>query len=77
MAEDTTLATRLIAAMSLTSTDTTVDGLELRPEDSLLAPLAEDCAIAALKQRTEARPSPRRLWLAAGGALAWIQPIGL
>jgi hypothetical protein len=48
LAEETTLATWLVAAMSLTSMDTTADGLELRPEDSLLAPLAEDHAIAAL-----------------------------
>ena len=51
LAEETTLATRLIAAMSLTSTDTTVDGLELRPEDSLLAPSAEDRAICALSTK--------------------------
>jgi hypothetical protein len=37
LAEETTLATWLVAAMSLAfSTDTTVDGLELRPEHSLL-----------------------------------------
>jgi hypothetical protein len=37
--------------MSLTSTDITVDGLELMPEDSLLAPSAEDRAIAALSTK--------------------------
>jgi hypothetical protein len=31
--------------------DTTVDGLELRPEDSLLAPSAEDRAICALSMK--------------------------
>jgi hypothetical protein len=39
---------RLVTAMSITYTYTTVDGLELKPEDSLLAPLAEDHAIKAL-----------------------------
>jgi hypothetical protein len=51
LAEETTLAMRLIAAMSLTSMDTTVDGLELRPEDSLLAPLAEDRATCTLSMK--------------------------
>jgi hypothetical protein len=51
LADEDALATRLIAAMNITSTDVSGDGLDSRPEDSLFAPSDEDRAIAGMSTK--------------------------
>lgn len=55
LAEEETLATRLVAAMNTSSTDICGDGLDERPEDSLITASDEDRAIAAMSS-TERGP---------------------
>jgi hypothetical protein len=51
LADEETLAERLIAAMSIVSTDISADGLDLRPDDSLLTPSENDRVIAAMSSK--------------------------
>jgi hypothetical protein len=55
LAEEETLATRLVAAMNTSSTDVCGDDLDERPEDSLITASDEDRAIAAMSS-TERGP---------------------
>jgi phosphatidylserine decarboxylase len=49
--KEETLATRLIAAMNVSSMDINGDGLDERSKDCLITMTDEDCAVAAMSTR--------------------------